>query len=343
MKTVIILAILLPLMYLAGVLIYASATRYKPLDETDLKKYNTRSPFMVNESSFTILTWNMGYGGLGEESDFFYDGGAQVRPSKEIVEKNLTGIESFLAESDADFICLQEVDTASKRSYNTNELSRISESLEFYEYFYAKNYDVNFVPKPFLNPLGKITSGLATFSKYPGTYLERISYKSETNWPNYLFMLRRAFSKTHIPLSIGKDLVIINTHNSAYDPSGKMKKSELDILIPYVNALYAEGHYVVVAGDWNQSPPDHKLGSKAEKYKESNFPEDLINEGWNWSYDPSLPTNRKLDKVYSKDSYTALIDFFLVSPNIQTEAVKTIDLDFKFSDHQPVKMSFSIK
>ena len=40
-----------------------------------------------------VLSWNIGYGALGKESDFFMDGGEQTRPdSKSVVEKNMEGI-----------------------------------------------------------------------------------------------------------------------------------------------------------------------------------------------------------------------------------------------------------
>ncbi len=343
MKTLGIILIALPVMYILGALIYASATRYNPIEVSHLDKKNPIPPFMISDSSFSIVTWNIGYGGLGKESDFFYDGGEMVRPTKELLSKNLNGILNVLKEQNADFLCLQEVDTCSKRSYRENQLEIISRGLPSYEYFFSKNYDVNFVPRPFFNPLGKITSGLATFSLLPGTYLERIGYESETHFPNYLFMLRRCFSKTHIPLSRGKDLVIINTHNSAYDSTGKMKKSELDKLIPYVYDLYEQGHYVIASGDWNQCPPDYNPKGQEEIYGESLFPKDFLQSGWKWASDNSTPTNRKLDQKYNeKSSYTTVIDFFLVSPNIKVNKVQTIPTQFEYSDHQPVRLEFTL-
>lgn len=43
--------------------------------------------------TLSVVTWNIGYGGLGRESDFFMDGGSQIHPlGRQIVEKNLAGI-----------------------------------------------------------------------------------------------------------------------------------------------------------------------------------------------------------------------------------------------------------
>ncbi len=342
-KTSILLLICIPIIYVLGVFIYASATKFKPIETTHLDRSNPRPPFMVQDTSFSILVWNIGYGGLGKESDFFYDGGEQVRMSEEIVEKNVSGLLSILKEEKTDFICLQEVDTCSKRSHYTNQFQRILDEMPSYEGVFGKNYDVNYVPLPFFKPLGKITSGLATYSQLPSTYPMRESYASEQSFPNGLFMLSRCFTKVHIPLSVGKDLVIVNTHNSAYDSTGALKKAELDKLMPYVYDLYDQGHYVVVAGDWNQCPPDYETKGKEEHYREFKFSPDFLNPGWKWAADVSTPTNRKLDQVYdSETSYTSVIDYFLLSPNLKMKSVRTIDTKFEFSDHQPVRLDFEL-
>ena len=342
-KTSIIILICLCVLYIASVLVYASATKYHPISNNQLEKLNARPPFMVQDSSFSILTWNIGYGGLGKENDFFYDGGKDVRSSKDLVSKNMNGISSLLKDLNNDFICLQEVDICSKRSYKINQMESLHEALPNYESIFGKNYDVNFVPLPIFNPLGKVTSGIATFSNLPGTYTERIGFTSESAFPNSLFMLRRCFIKTHIPLSIGKDLVIINTHNSAYDSTGNMKKEELDILMPYLYQLYEEGHYVVAAGDWNQCTPNYQAKGRELEFRETKFPDNFLEKGWNWVSDPSTPTNRKLNTPYDPtSSYTSVLDFFLISPNLSHINVKTIDTSFDFSDHQPVVMEFKL-
>jgi exonuclease III len=38
-----------------------------------------------------------------------------------------------------------------------------------------------------------------------------------------------------------------------------------------------------------------------------------------------------------------VIDGFIVSPNVEVLSVQTIDLDFKNSDHNPVKLTFALK
>jgi len=61
---------------------------------------------------------------------------------------------------------------------------------------------------------------------------------------------------------------------------------------------------------------------------------------WQWVYDEAIPTNRKLAKPYQPNyTFTTVIDFYLLSPNIEVVSVKTDNLNFESSDHQPVKLN----
>jgi len=45
----------------------------------------------------TVMNWNIGYAGLGKDSDFVMDGGENLLPpSREIVEVNVKGINNIL-------------------------------------------------------------------------------------------------------------------------------------------------------------------------------------------------------------------------------------------------------
>src|SRR5690349_16286844 len=100
------------ILYVGGMLLFGFATKYKPAPVETVELSNSESrPNTLNDSSYTFLTWNLGYGGLGKEVDFFYDGGKMVTSPKEHVKKNVEGIKNFLAQNrDVDFILLQEVD-----------------------------------------------------------------------------------------------------------------------------------------------------------------------------------------------------------------------------------------
>ena len=343
----IILGILLIAILIPGFLIiYATIDDYKPDDiETVFKSDNPDTYDFGNE--IDIIIWNIGYCGLSEDMDFFYDGGKQVRTSKENVLENLENVIKKLKSIDTlEFLLLQEVDKNSKRSYYINEYDSINSCLKEYWSFFGKNYDVFFVPLPPNEPMGSVESGLQTLSRYVPSGSERWNFPGKFGWPKRLFMLDRCFLVNRYPLGTGKELLIVNTHNSAYD-GGVLKKHEMEHLRKWLLSEYSNGNYIIVGGDWNQSPPSFKPEYEENVFDSVDFsliPADYLPPDWNWVFDPKFPTNRRLVKAYIKgETPTTIIDFYLISPNIEMLEVETINLDFRNSDHQPVKAKFKLK
>ena len=168
MKTIlkIIVGIIILIVLILGFLIiYASLDDYKPGSEELVFKSESPDTY-PGWPEIDVLIWNIGYCGLSDDMDFFYDGGKQVRTSRENVLRNLEKVIDLLKMNDSlEFILLQEVDRNSKRSYHINEYDSINNSLSDYWSFFGKNYDVFFVPLPPNEPMGKVESGLQTLSK----------------------------------------------------------------------------------------------------------------------------------------------------------------------------------
>ena len=288
-------------------------------------------------SELTILTWNIGYAGLGAEMDFFYDGGKSVRPPKELVESYLKGILEFLKNVDADLILLQEVDKDSDRTYHIDEVSKISQIFPNYAKSFAINYAVKFVPVPITKPMGKVLSGQMIIGKYRPIISERYALPGKFPWPKNLFMLDRCFVLWKLKAPENKEWVILNIHNSAYDEGG-IRKKQLDFIKDFIVEEYRKGNYVVVGGDWNCIFPNVSFETKQKRPKwYVDMPDDWIPEGWKLAYDPKIPTNRSVDSPYEEGkNFVTVIDGFLVSPNVKILEVKGIDLKFKYSDHNPV-------
>ncbi len=337
--------ILLAVFIFASFLIFATVSDYKPPPETVIYEKNVNKKILVNEK-LDFMTWNIGYCGLNKEMDFFYDGGLNVRPEGSVVKENLSKIKSFIKEQNQiDFFLFQEVDVDSKRSYGTNQYQEIEELFPNYHTSFGKNYDVSFVPVPIKDPLGRVNSGLQTLSTYEPELVVRHSFPGNYSWPQGLFMLDRCFLVNKYPVSNNKKLIVINTHNSAYD-DGNLRKNQMAYLEKYLSMEYKRGNYIVVGGDWNQCPPDFKNEFKDDIMDETNRM-DIKNDfmpDWKWLYDNKTPTNRRVDVPYKKGkTRTTVIDFFLVSPNIDAMELKGINLNFENSDHHPVKLSIMLK
>ncbi|MCF8381106.1 MAG: hypothetical protein K9H49_16150 [Bacteroidales bacterium] len=326
-------------------LLYATFNNYSP-DEQIIVQESENPDKLSDWTEYDFMIWNIGYCGLDASMDFFYDGGEQVRPAKENVIQSLENVKAFLKGNDTvEFFMLQEVDVNSKRSYKLDEYKEISDALPAFNTALGLNYKVFFVPLPPTNPMGKVKSGLQTLSTFTPMETVRHSFPGNYGWPMGVFMLDRCFMVSRFSLDNGKELIVINTHNSAYD-DGSLRAQQMEYLKGFLLEEYQKGNYVLVGGDWNQSPNGFKKAFEGQVFDNENYteiPEAYPAPEWQWAFDETTPTNRRVKTSYERGvTATTLIDFYLLSPNIQLISVKTHDMDFQYSDHQPVFLKMSL-
>ncbi len=310
---------------------------------------NATLPDTIPIGRLELYTWNIGYCGLGKDMDFFYEEVKMVRPDIAYYERCRDGIIYQLTTlNKLDFILLQEVDEQSERTYLDNQVERFKATFEDYSAFFALNYKVPFVPFPLRSPMGKVKAGLLTLSRFKPLSSERYSFPSGYGWPKRLFMPDEGFVLTRYKVSNGKQLVLINTHNSAFSDAADMRSEEIGMLKKIIQAEFALGNYVIAGGDWNQNPVPFQKETIQDgnlvKTISPGIPADFLPEGYTWAFDPKYPTNRDVDKPYLKgQSQTTIIDFFILSPNITLLTANTLQTNFEFSDHQPVGMIVELK
>ena len=338
--------------YVGGMIFMGFITKFKPaaVENVEVARQQTADnrPQTIQDSTFTFQIWNVGYGGLGKEVDFFYDGGKMVTSPKEHVLKNNKGMVKFFSEQqDIDFIMLQEVDRNSKRSWKIDQAEEFAQALPQHKYAFTPNYKVVYLPFPFTDPIGKVYGGLQTLSKFTPVETKRIALPGITDFPRKLFYLERCLLIQRYKLANGKDLMVINTHFEAYD-DGSVKKEQMALTKKILEEEYAKGNYVVLGGDWNIAPPSfnvhtwEKEKEDDELYLKNNDPNYV--PGWAYAYDSTTATNRKNKTVFNPDkTFTTVIDYYFTSPNLEIEEVKGVDLGFNYSDHQPVKLRVRLK
>lgn len=355
-KKALLILIAIPVLYIIGVIVHGMIYDFQPEEVTPVVNINEGNAPIIQDSVLSFAIWNIGYAGLGEESDFFYEkgsllsAGSMVRPPKAAMEKNWAGIQQQVQQTKTDFWLLQEVDFSSKRSYYVNQVEGISQLLPDQYASFAINYQVARVPVPVLEPwkvYGKVKSGLETLTRFEPTEANRLQLPGSYSWPTRIFMLDRCAAIHRFPHANGKEVVVINIHNSAYD-DGSLKAQQMDFLKNLFTEEYEKGNYVIAGGDWNQCPPffqfDRFMPGGGGDYVQQNVPAEMLPDDWQWIYDPTVPTNRKVSEPFQKgDTFVTLIDFFLVSPNIKVNRVRGINLDFKYSDHQPVWMEVELQ
>lgn len=343
---VLVLAVLVCAAALIG---WLSVTEYKPEAVEEAKIYDSAaSKPLSTGDSIKVLSFNTGYAGLGEEADFFMDGGKNTTTGDEsTVRKNLEGIRGIIADSDADICLLQEVDADSKRSFGIDQREYYLSGAERYAAF-ALNYSCEYVPFP-LPTIGRVNSGLMTVSDYEIAASERVALPCPFSWPIRVANLKRCLLASYCDIE-GTDakLVIVNLHLEAYD-DGEGKAAQTQMLREFLQAEYEKGNYVIAGGDFNQTFPgtlDKYPIKDPSLWVPGVLEQEVLPEGWSFVYDDSVPSCRLNNQPYdANDEATQhyLIDGFIVSPNVELLSVNTRDEGFAYSDHNPVEMTVRLK
>jgi len=324
-------------------------TEYCP-DEVERLTSEGESIYKLEKgTSLNVVTYNLGYLSLDSSQDFFLDGGQNVMPETEDNTKNnLYGVKRYMKEKNADIYLFQEVDYKAKRSYNVNQYEELKAGFGGLSTF-ATYHKCVFIPYPILNPVGYVHGGMAILNKYEGK-TERVALDSAYSWPKSMVMFKRCLMVQRVKVEeTDKELVIINLHLEAYD-NGKTRESQMEELKNIMVEEYKKGNYILVGGDFNQIFPTVD-NSKYPILDDSNYsakeiPEDFLPEGFKYAVDGSVPTTRLLDKPYSgkyEDTQLYVIDGYIVSNNIKVNSVKTVDNQFKYSDHNPVELNITIE
>lgn len=323
-------------------LTWISFTAYKPDAMEEIVANNRNSRVIMQGDSLQFVSWNIGYAGLGSEMDFFYDGGKKVRAEKALADQYLKGILDFIRQnSHVDFWLMQEVDFDAKRSYRVEQSGYLAGALPEHTYSTVVNYRVSFVPVPVRRPMGHVKAGMMLMANYAETDGYRHAYPRIEKWPQSLFLLNRCFTESRYPLPGGKELVVFNTHNSAFVDKQALMNQELAAIREQMLSHYADGNYVIAGGDWNMNPPGFlpAAGYGGHRFVPSavSIPAGFFPDRWQSVYDDKRPTNRHLHQPYIKgQTGTTTLDFFVVSPNVKVVEKKVFDLDFSNSDHNPV-------
>ncbi|MCR4807592.1 MAG: endonuclease [Lachnospiraceae bacterium] len=339
-----------------GVILLAAAlfigvltvTEYKPAEREILIEAHDAEPVIGPGDSLTIASLNCGYGALGDNADFFMDGGRSVYTAdRERLAANLSGITETLKSLDADVIFMQEVDIDSSRSYGTDERTYLRDAIDGADECFAYNFKVLYVPYP-LPPIGRVNSGLYALSSYEIDSAERISLPCPFKWPIRTANLKRGLEIMRIPLKdTDKELVLVNLHLEAFD-NGEGKIEQTKKLASILTEEAGKGNYVIAGGDFNQTFSDvenpypvYEGEWQAGLIDKSDFPDDLA-----FYMDSSAPSCRSLSRAYAGESADDfpffIIDGFIVSSNVKVDSMETISKDFLYTDHNPIRLKVTL-
>ena len=341
--------VLIVVLLAVALLVFLSITEFKPEDTEPAALSGEAKASLQADGTMTLMIWNIGYGALGDNADFFMDGGKMVdTATQERVEENLRRMREVIAAQDPDLLFLQETDRNSKRSHHIDECDFFAQAMPGYQWAFANNFKVSFLPYP-IPPIGKVDSGIATFSKYALQDAQRISLPNPFSWPMRMANLKRCFLINRIPIEgSDKKLVLINLHLEAYD-SGEGKIAQTKKLREILEQEAQSGNYVIAGGDFNQIFSNADLAAyPAQEGKWLAGEIDIADFSGSWQFlmDSRTPTCRSLDQPYAGADHKSfqyyLIDGFIASENVSVESLETLDLGFVNTDHNPVVLKFTL-
>lgn len=350
---------------LGGYVVYLMLQYSRIDDNTPLAVQTPQTAVLQQGKAYTAVTYNIGFGAYDPEYSFFMDTGnmADGTPvagkygkarSKSAAQTNTTGSVAALRTLAPDFALVQEADKDATRSYRINQVQAVTQALPAYASTYASNFHSAFLALPLNDMHGKVEAGLVTLSRYQISEAVRRSYPVDDGFPTKFFDLDRCFTQLRLPVQdasgkdTGKQLVLINSHMSAYDKGGTIRAQQLALLNSVLEAEAQRGNYVIVGGDFN-----HALyGSEDTFPSQQQFPAwvsiltpDDLADGFTVvepANSQTVATCRTCDLPYEKGvNYTVSVDGFIVSDNVKATA-ENVDLSFAYSDHNPVKLSFSL-
>ena len=349
---IIILVLIAALILAMGYLIYIFIGARRIADNQALPVAQSSSEIAQTDTEYTALTYNIGFGAYSDDYSFFMDGGKYSRAfSEEAVNENVAGAVAAMQAESPDFLLVQEVDTNSTRSYHVDERVPIASAFEEFSSDFAINYNCAYLLYPLNEPHGKSVAGIYTLSFAGIDRAVRRSLPVEGGFRK-LIDLDRCYSISEIPVDGGKTLYLINVHLSAYTADGTIAVDQLKMLFADMAELASGGNYIVCGGDFNKDLYGNSssvFGVSGEDYTWAQpFPTELIPEGFvlvnSLDEENPVPSNRLADAPYVKGTtFVNMLDGFIVSNNIEVTDASVVDTGFKYSDHNPVKMTFVLK
>lgn len=134
-----------------------------------------------------------------------------------------------------------------------------------------------------------------------------------------------------------KKLSVIHLHLSAYG-SKNLQEKQLELIKDFIKEESTKTDSIILVGDWNII-----LNNTKFKYTDKNTWNPLkVNleqkfSGFKLVAPSNLPTARLLNSPYQAGKNPVyIIDGFLISQNLEVEEIKTLNENFRYSDHNPV-------
>jgi endonuclease/exonuclease/phosphatase family metal-dependent hydrolase len=285
----------------------------------------------------SITVWNLGYGGLGRESDFVSDGGEHLfPPSRAAVRGNVAAINELVGREQADVIVFQEIAHGGPVNYWVDLKGTLDRTLAARSSVFFADFKTRLMPWPLA-----MTHGQAIYSNYLIDGADVVPLPAEDT---AIFGVKRRYASVVARIPIegrAHGWTIASVHLAAFDPDAAVRTRQLHELLAWAQREYESGQHVVLAGDWNFQIAETNFPNTTEErflFWLFPFPQNELPSGWRIGADATVPSVRTNYQPYVPgENYVTTIDGFIVSPNVEIESLAGVDLGFENTDHQPVR------
>ena len=230
------------------------------------------------DGTLTIASWNLGYGGLGAESDFVSDGGEHLLPpSKATVRKNIAGITRTLRTFSTDVFILQEVATGSFLTRGGDTLRAINDALPGRDNAFSADFKIRFAPRHF-----RPRHGLYSSASVVNVKRELVRIPMEPDYIGGIFKRLYHIHVLRLPFARG-EWTIVNLHLSAFDDDASVRMKQLRAVLEFAESEFSKGRFVVIGGDWNlelAQPGRPSTTRDEDLFWIHPFPWEELREGW---------------------------------------------------------------
>lgn len=348
---IILIILLVAVLIVGGYVAYVMIDYHRIEDNQALQINDVTSESALVDQEYKAISYNIGFAAYTPDFGFFMDGGTKSRANSEESVKNvIDGIGDFLKSENPDIILVEEVDKKATRSYHYDQEKALRGKLNGYDSMFTVNFDSPYLFYPITKPHGKSYAGMLTLSKFNIESGLRRSLPIENGFMKFVD-LDRCYSVSRITVENGKEFVLYTLHLSAYTSDGTIATDQLEMLISDMQAEYEKGNYCIAGGDFNKDllgDSGKIFGIDGTNYTWAQPVDSKLFDGTNlkivapYNEKNPIPSCRNADGPYNNKQFVLTVDGFIVSDNVTVTNSDVYDLQFKYSDHNPVYMTFKL-
>ena len=332
MKKLFLFLFTLFLICLASFYFWGSNNQYPEETYHAILNYGVATESVTTTDTLSVMTYNIGFlSGM--------DNNLPVPSKPELYTSNLEKTLELFEELQPDLVGFQEIDFASARSFDVNQMDSLAKHGRYAFGMKGVNWDRNYVPFPYWPPsvqYGRMLSGQAILSKFPLSEGQRIVLDKPEAAPFYYnaFYLDRLIQLSKVAIA-GDTIVMMNVHLEAFDKQTREKQAVF-LLNEY--RKWAVDYPVILLGDFNSRPPYASEVVDNEEtirmfLKEPTLGNAVPEEAYREAEEDYFTFN-------TENPYEQIDFIFYTKKDIKPVEVRVVKEAGQISDHLPILMDF---